>query len=164
MSENNTSGGNSGISLPMSVISIIRHAITRFIAIAPLSCPAVLCARASIPHPDFSTRCQSSMRQRRQYHSMHFSASFGNFMSIVVSKNHSTACVPAGGFFFFHMDNLERYRWHLFKIRRRLQFCPYISNGYFGNTGCALTACPLILLFDSGALPGNLYGYPGLYR
>ena len=98
MSENNTSGGNSGISLPMSVISIIRHAITRFIAIARLSRPAVLCARASIPHPDFSTRCQSSMRQRRQYHSMHFSASFGNFISIIFTKNHYTGFVRAGGF------------------------------------------------------------------
>ena len=50
------------------------------------------------------------------------------------------------GVFFFHMDNPKRYRWHLFKIGRRLQFCPYISNCYFGNTGCALTACFLILL------------------
>ncbi len=42
MSENNTSGDNSGISLPMSVISIIRHAITRFIAINSLFSPMVL--------------------------------------------------------------------------------------------------------------------------
>ena len=79
-------------------------------------------------------------------------------MSIVVSKNHSTACARRG-ILFLNVNNPKRYRRHFLKIGRRLQLCPYISNGYFGNTGCALTPCFLTFLFDSGALSGNLYGY-----
>ncbi|KAA0244988.1 MAG: hypothetical protein DYG83_06290 [Candidatus Brocadia sp. AMX2] len=40
------------------------------------------------------------------------------------------------------MDNPEGYRRCLFKTGLRLQFCPYISNCYFGNTGCGAYPVP----------------------
>jgi hypothetical protein len=46
---------------------MMRHAMTRLMAMARLSRPAVLCCRASMRQPLLRTRCQSSVRQRRQY-------------------------------------------------------------------------------------------------
>ena len=64
---NGRSGGNSGCSLPSSVISMIRHAMTRLMAMARRNRPAVWWPSSSMRHPDFNTRCQSSIRQRRHF-------------------------------------------------------------------------------------------------
>ena len=66
-SENSTSAGWSGHCRPSSVLSMIRHAMTRLMEMARLRRSAVLCCRASIRQPLLSTRCKSSMRHLRQY-------------------------------------------------------------------------------------------------
>ncbi len=90
-SENNTSAGNAGISLPKRVMSIIRQATTKLIAIPRLRQLAVLYAMPSIRHPDFRTLCQSSIRQRWQYHFTQFNASPTDFTSQVINKNRLSA-------------------------------------------------------------------------
>ena len=88
-SENNSSAGRSGPARPSSVISMIRQAITRLMAMARLSRSAVLCCRASMRQPLFSTRCQSSMRQRRQYQRRHSWACSVAVISHVCIQLHS---------------------------------------------------------------------------
>ena len=51
----------------------MRHAITILMAIARWRRSTVLWARCSIRQPDLMTRCQSSIRQRRQYQRKHCS-------------------------------------------------------------------------------------------
>ena len=143
----------------MSVISIIRHAITRFIAIARLSRSAVFMRQG------FNTTSRISAHDANL-----LCASAGNTTLcnpthhplIVCQLSSAKTILPPAhgrGILFLNVNNPKRYRRHFLKIGRRLQLCPYISNGYFGNTGCALTPCFLTFLFDSGALSGNLYGY-----
>jgi len=88
--ENNSSAGRSGPVRPSSVISMIRRAITKLMAMALWSRSAVLCCRASMRQALFSRRCQSSMRQRRQYQRKHSWASLlvEQFVEVRLAVHH----------------------------------------------------------------------------
>lgn len=76
---------------------MMRQAMTRWMAMDLLRRSALLWAAFSIRHPDFNTRCQSSIRQRRQYQRRHLWASSADSIFIVVSKYHSMPSSPSGG-------------------------------------------------------------------
>ena len=62
------SAGSSGMSRPSSVIAVRRQAMTALMVTARSIRSPVRWPRYSTLQPDLSTRCQSSMRQRRRYH------------------------------------------------------------------------------------------------
>ena len=83
MSENRSSGGSPGHCRPSNVISMMRHPISKLMAIARLSLTALLCCKFSMPQPLLRTRCQSSIRQRRQYQRRHSRACSSDAISMV---------------------------------------------------------------------------------
>lgn len=71
---------------------------------------AVLCCSASMRQPLLSTRCQSSMRQRRPYQRRHSQACSTDVISRVLNKSHSRRSAPGGGQVFAHVHHPQPQR------------------------------------------------------